>query len=114
MKQHQASDGSIWHVECICPPVPSRAFDWAATHEDCEGEPGGTVYASTEAALADAIEEWIEENEPEPIDPEGDRGPNYLPDPDLDGRCKVHGGAGWVGGYCDRWATDTGKGPCVR
>lgn len=24
------------------------------------------------------------DNEEEPLDPEGDRGPNYLPDPDLD------------------------------
>jgi hypothetical protein len=29
------------------------------------------------------------------------------------GTCDVHGGVVWRGGYCDKWATDTGKGPCV-
>jgi len=29
-------------------------------------------------------------------------------------RCLVHGGTDWTGGYCDRWAIDTGKGPCVH
>lgn len=28
--------------------------------------------------------------------------------------CAVHGGTNWRGGYCDRWSTDTGKGPCVE
>lgn len=35
--------------------------------------------------------------------------------PDTPGtRCAVHGGSGWRGGYCDLWAVDPGKGPCVR
>lgn len=29
-------------------------------------------------------------------------------------KCMVHGGTSWRGGYCDRWATDQGKGPCVH
>ena len=29
-------------------------------------------------------------------------------------RCTVHGGSNWRGGYCDRWSTDAGRGPCVR
>jgi len=29
-------------------------------------------------------------------------------------KCKVHGGTEWRGGYCDKWSTDAGKGPCVQ
>lgn len=29
------------------------------------------------------------------------------------GVCTVHGGNRWRGGYCNLWATNTGKGPCI-
>jgi hypothetical protein len=29
-------------------------------------------------------------------------------------KCSTHGGTEWKGGYCDKWSTDAGKGPCVE
>jgi hypothetical protein len=44
---------SVIHTECICPPIPSRKFDWQATLDDYE--PGCAVgHGETkEAAIAD-------------------------------------------------------------
>ena len=85
--KHQASDGSIWHIEFNPPPVATRSCDWQYAHEDYDGAPDSAdcrcgFAGSMEQAVAD-IEELIAK-EVEPLNPEGDRGPCYLPDPVLD------------------------------
>ena len=69
---YRASDGSLWHVEFVYPPIPSRHADWSAHHDDYDGAPleyGGppgddrAVTAPTRAALLAEIEEFIEAQE---------------------------------------------------
>jgi len=44
----------------ICPPVPTRAFDWQATDDDYEpGDPIG--YGPTEQAAIEDLKQQIEE-----------------------------------------------------
>ena len=65
---YTASDGSLWHIEFVYPPIPSRHADWAATHDDYDptpehsyGPPGDdrAVTAPTRAALLAEIEEFV-------------------------------------------------------
>lgn len=63
--RYTASDGSLWHVECICPPVPNRGFDWCASHEDYDGAPDSgdlrVVYGETAETCTAAVERHIAE-----------------------------------------------------
>jgi len=64
-------------AEAYCPDCEATlddVADWACP--TC----GEGIGAEPEHTLVRMIEEEVE-----PIDPEGDAGPNYLPDPDLDG-----------------------------
>jgi len=64
-----APDGSgLWLISHDMPPVPTRAYDWSATHEDYyggggEGEPNDprVLYAPTRHELIERIEEYLEE-----------------------------------------------------
>lgn len=57
-----------WQISFDMPPIPSRDFDWSATHPDYdasyEGEEdgwiasGGHVHAGTYEELIFAIDEW--------------------------------------------------------
>lgn len=60
MNEYIATDGTRWHFECLCPPIPIRAFDWAATEDGYE--PGWFVaYGETREKLLAAIEEYVQE-----------------------------------------------------
>ena len=58
-----------WLMDFDLKPVPSRAFDWSATHPNYdasyEGEEDGWIgshevlYAATQRELMAAIDEWI-------------------------------------------------------
>ena len=58
-----ASDGSIWHLEAICPPIPVRGFDWSAVHEEYDGAPDAHddrhVYGATRAEAIEAVEVYV-------------------------------------------------------
>lgn len=62
-----ASDGSRWTLTCDYPPIPTRAYDWCAVHENFGG-PGDDrhVYGSTIEEAIEAVENWIAENRPDP------------------------------------------------
>jgi hypothetical protein len=90
-------------------------MDWSATHDDYDGAPDAyddrSVTGPTREAAIEAVEEWIEDNEPEPLDPEGDRGPNYEPDTYAGPPVGTHAYTAWVMSRCgimdgdeaDRW-----------
>ena len=63
---YTASDGSVWHLSCDCPPVPSRVFDWCAVHDDYDGAPDAHddryVYGPTKEDAVAAVETWIWDN----------------------------------------------------
>jgi hypothetical protein len=82
MKQYKATDGSLWHVSF-------DGYFWTWSHEDFDGAPDSgdhrCGFSCHNHEVPNDIEEWVEDhNWVEPINPEGDRGPNYLPDPTLD------------------------------
>lgn len=59
---YTALNGSRWDIENVCPPIPTRAFDWEATHENYDGAPDAWdgkrkfVSAPTREALIERIE----------------------------------------------------------
>lgn len=57
---YKASDGSAWHVYAECPPIPTRAYDWSAVHDDYGG-PGDNrhVYAPTREAVVREVESFL-------------------------------------------------------
>jgi len=66
---YRASDGSLWHLVNDCPPIPTRAHDWSATHDDYDGAPDAHddrhVTAPTITAVMDAVEELVREHSEE-------------------------------------------------
>lgn len=63
MEAYIATDGSVWHLSCDCPPIPSREFDWSATHDDYDGAPDAHddrfVNGRDQHAVIVAVEQWI-------------------------------------------------------
>ncbi len=63
---YTASDGSLWILRFAHPPIPSRAYDWDAVHDDYDGAPDAhddrAVSARTREEVLVAVERWIEEN----------------------------------------------------
>ena len=53
-----------WQIEYAPPPIPTRDFDYTATHPDFDGE-GDTrqVWAATINGVVAEIDGWYEENE---------------------------------------------------
>jgi len=62
---YTASDGSRWHLSYDFPPIPSRSYDWSATHEDYDGAPDAhddrCVHGPTREAAIAAVEVLIDE-----------------------------------------------------
>ena len=65
-RSYTASDGSLWHINCDCPPIPVRWYDWSATHDDYDGAPDAhddrSVSGATREDVLRAVEVWVEEN----------------------------------------------------
>lgn len=64
-REYTASDGSLWHLRFSPPPIPTRAHDWMAVHDDYDGAPdaGDDRYftsATIEGVIVE-IEDWIDE-----------------------------------------------------
>jgi hypothetical protein len=61
------SDGSLWHIVCDPPPVPTKLYDWHAIHDDFDGSPDAkddrALYAPTKEAAVAAVEQWVEEKD---------------------------------------------------
>jgi hypothetical protein len=71
--------------EAFCPDCEATLDDPAANLCPCCGEGVGAEPEFTRVRPVETLEDkYLRETYPEPLDPEGDRGPNYLPDPDLD------------------------------
>ncbi len=84
-EQYIASDGSKWEVG-----VEPIFYLMCYAHEDYDGAPDSgdhrCGFGKTREDCIERIEEYIEDQDDEPLDPQTvkDSGPNYLPDPDLD------------------------------
>lgn len=51
-----------WPMDYDPKPIPSRVFDWSATHPDYDGEGDNRqVFAATQAELMAEIDAWHEE-----------------------------------------------------
>lgn len=58
MTDHMTYRG--WRMDFDMKPIPTRAFDWSATHPDYDGEGDDRqVFAATQRELMAAIDEWI-------------------------------------------------------
>lgn len=59
---YTATNGSRWTIANPAPPIPTRAYDWEATHENHDGAPDAGdakrrfVNAATREELIRAIE----------------------------------------------------------
>ena len=61
---YTASDGSTWNMRAVCPPIPTKAFDWEYVHDDYGG-PGDHRHGNArdmDACVAE-IERGIAEGE---------------------------------------------------
>lgn len=62
-----------WNVSFDPPPIPTRVFDWEATHPDYDGAPDGNdsriAYGASRREVQSAIDEWYADNEECPRDP---------------------------------------------
>lgn len=58
---HIARDGSLWHIYCDPPPIPSRAHDWTWYNDDYDGAPDAHDYRHGTAPTREACIEQIED-----------------------------------------------------
>lgn len=48
-------------AHCICPPIPTRNFDWSAIDDDTYDGPGSKIgYGATEQEAIDDLREQME------------------------------------------------------
>lgn len=56
-----------WNVHFDPPPIPTRMFDWEATHPDYDGAEDANdnrcLHAGSRAAIQAEIDEWYADNE---------------------------------------------------